>query len=407
MFRPVDSPYRPASIALAALLACSSVQPVLADDDRGWKENERGQHSHGKPPPQASGPAYKKGVVAVANPYGAEAGAKILERGGNAVDAAVAIAYALNVVEPQSAGIGGGGFMMIHLARSGRTFVIDTREKAPARATPDMFVGVPNSSLQGVAVGVPGMVRGTADAVRKYGKLDLEEVLRPAIKLADEGFAATPRYAAVSCNSRSQNSPESAAFFCPGGAAPVEGSLVQNKPLARTFKLIARHGPDCFYKYMPYKGCDIAKGIVEGQAFAKPGLLNGVLTPGKGGSMSYADLEDYRAVERKPVEGSYRGYPIKAAMPPSSGGLTVIQMLKMLERFPIGDASQGYGFGSVKTINVMADAMRLAFADRSIWMGDSDFVPVPGKGLLDPTYVGMRGAAIVPGLRIENWADAG
>ena len=117
--------------------------------------------------------------------------------------------------------------------------------------------------------------------------------------------------------------------------------------------------------------------------------------------MTYADLENYQAVERAPVEGSYRGYPIKAAMPPSSGGLTILQMLKMLERFPIGDASQGYGFGSVKTINVMADAMRLAFADRSIWMADSEFVPVPSKGLLDPSYVGLRGAAIVPGTRID------
>ena len=388
-------PHRLAGLALAAVLAGCSFGPALADEQAGrWPD---GWHPHrpDQAPPQASGPAYRKGVVAVANPYAAEAGAQILERGGNAVDAAVAIAYALNVVEPQSAGIGGGGFMMIHLALSGRTFVIDTREKAPAGATPDMFVGVPNSSLQGVAVGVPGMVRGTADAVRKYGRLDLAEVLRPAIRLADEGFAATPRYAAVSCNSRSRNSPEAEAFFCPGGSAPVVGSLVQNKPLAQTFRLIARHGPDCFYKFMPQKGCDIAKGIVEGQQFDRPQAPNG-----KGGSMTYADLENYRAAERRPVEGSYRGHTIKAAMPPSSGGLTILQMLKMLERFPIGDAAQGYGFGSVKTINVMADAMRLAFADRSIWMGDADFVPVPGRGLLHPQYVELRGAAIVPGVRL-------
>ena len=217
MSRPVDRPLRHARIAFAALLACVSLQPAFADDRKGWDDNDGGPHAYGKTPPQASGPAYKKGVVAVANPYAAEAGARILERGGNAIDAAVAIAYALNVVEPQSAGIGGGGFMLIHLSKGSRTFVIDTREKAPAGATPDMFVGVPNASLQGVAVGVPGMVRGTAHAVRKYGKLDLDDVLQPAIKLADEGFAATPRYAAVSCNGRSQNSPESAAFFCPGG----------------------------------------------------------------------------------------------------------------------------------------------------------------------------------------------
>ena len=117
--------------------------------------------------------------------------------------------------------------------------------------------------------------------------------------------------------------------------------------------------------------------------------------------MTYADLENYQAVIRAPVEGTYRGYLIKAIAPPTSGGLTVIQMLKMLERFPLGDVAQGYGFGSLKTTNVMADAMRLAFADRSIWMGDPDFVSVPAKGLLDATYVGQRSAAIVPGARIN------
>jgi gamma-glutamyltranspeptidase / glutathione hydrolase len=285
---------------------------------------------------------------------------------------------------------------MIHLAKGGETFAIDTREKAPAGATADMFVGVPSSSLQGVAVGVPGMVRGTALALRRWGHLPLHKVVAPAIELADEGFAATPRYAAVSCNARSSNSPEAAAVFCPGGAAPVAGSLVQNKALAETLRLIARHGPDCFYKYMPEKGCDIAKGIVEGQKFNRPQAPGG-----KGGSMTFADLEAYQVALRKPIEGSYRGYRIKAMSPPSSGGLTMIQMLKMLERFPLGDASQGYGFGALKTANVMADAMRIAFADRAVWMGDSDFVPVPGKGLLDATYVGLRGAAIVPGVRLQ------
>jgi gamma-glutamyltranspeptidase/glutathione hydrolase len=143
-------------------------------------------------------------------------------------------------------------------------------------------------------------------------------------------------------------------------------------------------------------GCDIAKGIVEGQKFNRPQAPNG-----KGGSMTYADLENYQAIVRAPVVGTYRGYVIKSVAPPSSGGLTILQMLKMLERFPLGDASQGFGFGSLKTANVMADAMRLAFADRGIWMGDSDFVPVPAKGLLNPTYVGQRSALIVPGARIN------
>ncbi len=419
----------PSTLALAALLACGLIAcAAYADEGDRPYETARGAASKATALP-SSGPAFRKGVVAVANPYGAEAGARMLEQGGNAVDAAVAIAYALNVVEPQSAGIGGGGFMMIHLAGRGghgrwhdddgdddrrghqrgprgRTFVIDTREKAPAAATPGMFAGVPNPSLQGVAVGVPGMVRGSELALRRFGRLDLPDVLQPAITLADDGFAATPRYALVSCNARSQNSPEAAAVFCPNGGGtlgPVAGSLVQNKPLAETLRLIARHGADCFYRYMPDKGCDIAKGIVEGQKFAKPGRLTamGPIVDGKGGSMTYEDLAAYRPALRAPTQGSYRGYTIKAMSPPSSGGLTLLQMLKMLERFPIGDAAQGYGFGSVKTSNVMADAMRVAFSDRSIWMGDADFVPVPQRGLLNDVYVGLRGAAIVPGVRID------
>ena len=200
----------------AMLLACGVA--VSAHADKGV-ETVRLSSSDTLPPQvdieslSPSGMAFRGGVVSVANPYGAEAGAQILERGGNAIDAAVAITYALNVVEPQSAGVGGGGFMMIYLASTRETFFIDTREKAPAGATPDMFVGVPNPTLQGVAAGVPGMVRGTALALERYGNLKLADVIQPAIKLADEGFAATPRYTAVSCNNggRSTNSPEAAA----------------------------------------------------------------------------------------------------------------------------------------------------------------------------------------------------
>jgi len=400
MSRPDFALRRFSRIAVAVLLACGTVSLANADSDDTLGNSTTvtlPPQSNGKPPSWA-GRAFRQGVVSVANPYGAEAGAQILEEGGNAIDAAVAIAYALNVVEPQSAGIGGGGFMMIHLAGTGQTFFIDTREKAPAGATSTMFVGVPNATLQGVAVGVPGMVRGTALALERYGNLTLSDVVQPAIKLADEGFAATPRYTAVSCNNggRSTNSPEAAAFFCPGGQPVPVGALVQNKPLAQTFRLIAANGPECFYKLIPEKGCDIAKGIVEGQKFNRPQAPNG-----KGGSMTLADLENYQAIVRAPVEGTYRGYLIKSVAPPTSGGLTIIQMLKMLERFPLGDAAQGYGFGSLKTANVMADAMRVAFADRSIWMGDPDFVSVPAKGLLNATYVGQRSALIVPGARIN------
>jgi gamma-glutamyltranspeptidase/glutathione hydrolase len=389
-FRP-----RPQPLLLAALLACCALPAARADggdETLGVPAKALPTQSSGQPPSWA-GKAYRQGVVTAANPYGAEAGARILEQGGNAVDAAVAVAYALNVVEPQSAGIGGGGFMMIHLAATGQTLTIDSREKAPAGATRDMFVGVERPTQQGVAAGVPGMVRGTALALQKYGRLGLAQVMQPAIELAEVGFAATPRYTEASCNSRALNSPESAAYFCPNGRAAQPGEIVQNKPLAETFKLIAKNGPDCFYLMQPDTGCDIARGIVEGQTFAKG-------PTGKGGTMTLADLAAYQAVERAPVEGTYRGWRIKSMAPPSSGALTVLQILKMLERFPLGDSSAGFGFGSTTTLNVMADAMRLAFADRRDWMGDNDFVPVPGKGLINATYLAPRSAMIQPGVRL-------
>ena len=394
--------HRPTVLRLAVLLACSTLTWAHADggeDTLGVVPSVTlPAQAQGKTPSWA-GKAFRQGVVSVANPYGAEAGASVLEQGGNAIDAAVAIAYALNVVEPQSAGIGGGGFMLVHIAKTGQTFSVDTRERAPAGATRTMFAGVSQASRKGVAVGVPGMVRGTAQVLQQYGQLPLAQVLQPAIRLADEGFLATARYSAVSCTDRALNSPEAAAFFCPGGVPPAQGSLVQNKPLAETFRLIAEHGADCFYKVMPEKGCDIALGIVEGQARSSI-IVNGVAQPGKPGSMTLADLEAYTPSIRAPIEGSYRGYKIKAMAPPSSGALTVIQILNMLERFPLGDASAGYGFGSVKTLNVMAEAMRVAFADRADWMADADFVPVPSRGLLHPTYVSGRSAMITPGVRM-------
>ncbi|MGC4077874.1 MAG: gamma-glutamyltransferase [Rubrivivax sp.] len=343
----------------------------------------------------------KRGVVSTANPYAAEAGARVLGWGGNAVDAAVAIAYALNVVEPQSAGIGGGGFMMVHLAETGETFVLDSRETAPAGATPDMFVGVPNPSLQGVAVGVPGMVRGTAWAVEHWGRLKLGQVMLPAIRLASQGFEATPRYVSASCNSRARNSPEAEAFFCPGGVPPAVGQLIRNEPLAETLRLIATRGPDCFYVMKPELGCDIAKGIVEGQKFTRSEAGS------KGGSMDYADLQGYEPALRVPVEGRYRGWKLKSMPPPSSGGLTILQMLAMIERFPIGDSSQGWGFGEPKTVQTMVETMRVAFADRAVWAGDEDFVHVPAAGLLDPEYVAQRSALIVPGVRAQPDPTAG
>jgi gamma-glutamyltranspeptidase / glutathione hydrolase len=371
---------RLAILLFAAALAWAT--PASAHD-RGHDDDDR---------PLTAGKAFHKGVVATANPHGAEAGAQILEAGGNAIDAAVAIAYALNVVEPQSAGIGGGGFMLIHHAKSGKTFAIDSRERAPAGATPDMFVALSftQASTSGISVGVPGMVRGTALAVREWGRLPLAKVLAPAIRLADDGFAATPRFVAspgcASATSRAKVYPETAEYFCPGGNPIAAGTIVTNKPLAATLRSIAAGGPDAFYSG------EIAHGIVEGQKRLSAG--------GKAGTMTLADLQAYSATVRKPVSGTYRGYTIKGMNSPSSGGLTVLQMLKMVERFPIGSERAGFGFGSPNTLNVMAEAMRTAFADRAVWMGDADFSYVPDKGLLDRTYVALRSEPIAPTARL-------
>ncbi|MCC6249760.1 MAG: gamma-glutamyltransferase [Rubrivivax sp.] len=385
---------------VAAILLVASVAPLHADDER-----DRDRHRH-HPRPEAprlealyQGAGYDKGLVAVANPHAAEAGAKILEHGGNAIDAAVAIAYALNVVEPQSAGIGGGGFMLIHLADGQRTFAIDSRERAPAGATPGMFgtLNFTQASTSGISVGVPGMVRGTAMAVQRHGKLPLRRVLQPAIELADRGFAATPRFVSspncASAASRARVYPETAAYFCPGGAPIPVGAVVTNKPLAETLRTIARHGPEAFYTG------EIAHAIVEGQKRASAG--------GQPGTMTMADLAAYEATRRAPVSGTYRGWTIKGMDSPSSGGLAVMQMLEMIERFPIGDAGAGFGFGSANTLNVMAEAMRTAFADRAVWMGDADFSYVPAKGLLHPTYTALRSGPIAPTARMSPNPVAG
>jgi gamma-glutamyltranspeptidase / glutathione hydrolase len=379
-------------IAAAATLACAHAAladaqaPVPSADTASVQATGIGPHTW-------SGPAFRRGVVSAANPFATEAGARILQTGGNAIDAAVAVAYALNVVEPQSAGIGGGGFMMIYLAATGETFAVDSREKAPAAATNDMFVGLnfTQASTSGVAVGVPGMVSGTAMAVQRWGRLPLSRVLRPAIELAEDGFAATPRFVTspncTSATSRAKVYPETAAYFCPGGVAIPAGTLVTNKPLAQTLRNIARQGPEAFYSG------DVAMGIIEGQRRLSAG--------GRAGQMTAADLSAYEPAVRLPVVGNYRGYTIKAMNSPSSGGLTLIQMLKMVERFPLADASQGFGFGSTATLNVMADAMRVAFADRAVWMGDADFSYVPAKGLIDPAYTVQRGAPISATARIS------
>lgn len=356
-------------------------------------------HAPASGTPSLGVPGVRGGVVTTSEPNAAQAGAEILRAGGNAVDAAAAVAFALNVVEPQSAGIGGGGFMVIFLNKPRLTVTVDSREKAPAAATPDMFVpfstsGFSVASTSGISVGVPGMMRGIELALDEWGTKSMAEVLAPAIRLAEEGFRVGPRLAESIQSSRLQSEPGDPAYdearkvFIPGGTPLAEGQLLIQPDLANTLKLFAAQGADAFYTG------SLAAAIVATQLATRAAAgADGV------GRMTLADLANYEAVVREPIVGDYRGFTIKGMGPPSSGPLTVIHALKLLERFPIGDQAAGFGFGEKRTLNAFIEAMRLAFADRAVWMGDADFVDVPVSGLLSDGYVALRSALIDPDVR--------
>ncbi|WP_052761287.1 gamma-glutamyltransferase [Sedimenticola thiotaurini] len=344
-------------------------------------------------------PGVQGGVVATSEPNAARIGAEILRRGGNAIDAAAAVQFALNVVEPESSGIGGGGFMLIYLADEKKSVAIDSRETAPAAATADMFVpfidngGFSVASTSGLSVGVPGTLKGVELALQKWGTMSLAETLQPAIALARDGFRVGRQLAESSTSSRLQNEPGNPAYdearkvFRPGDAPLQRGQLLVQPDLARTLQLIADRGSEVFYTG------EIARAIVATQQTSR------AQRPEGRGLMTLEDLANYQAVIREPLSGEYRGYTITSMGPPSSGALTLLQILKLLERFPIGDSEAGFGFGSTRTLNVMIEAMRLAFADRALWMGDADFVQVPVKGLLDDDYIARRSALIDPDRR--------
>ena len=355
-------------------------------------------------------PGVRGGVVTTSEPAAAQVGGEILRMGGNAIDAAAAVAFALNVLEPQSSGIGGGGFMMIHIKKNLQTFVIDSRETAPEAATPDMFLDTSNTptpfpfslrSTSGIAVGVPGMLRGIDLALKKWGTISLSEALSPAISLAENGIRVSSRLAESILSSRLASEPGNPAYeearsvFLPGGSPLNEGDLLIQTTLANTFHILAEQGVNAFYTG------EIANSIVETQRNTRS-LSNSGDQARLVGRMVLSDLANYEAAIRKPVVDDYRDYCIVSMPPPSSGGLTVIQILKLIERFPIGYKDQGFGFGDARTLNVMIEAMRLAFADRAIWMGDADFVDVPSDGLLNDNYIAMRSALINPDSRQVN-----
>jgi gamma-glutamyltranspeptidase/glutathione hydrolase len=313
----------------------------------------------------------QNGMVATQEALATEIGVDVLEAGGNAVDAAVAVGFALAVTLPQAGNLGGGGFMIVHTA-NGETVAIDYREKAPGEAARDMFLDVSGnadsnlSRYSGLAVGVPGTVAGLALALERYGTMSLDQVMQPAIRLAEQGVTVTPDLAdSLKANQKELTKWPSSAkiFFKADGGAYAPGDTLVQTDLAKSLRAIAAQGPDGFYKG------DIAQAIATQMQQ-------------DGGLITMADLAAYQAVVREPVRGTYRDYEIVSMPPPSSGGVHIVQILNILEEFPIGYL----GHNSAETIHLMAEAMKLAYADRSEFLGDSDFVEVPVKGLTSKDY---------------------
>ncbi len=334
--------------------------------------------SHGASPYPAMG---RQGMVASANRQATEAGLEVLKKGGNAIDAAVAVGYALGVGDPYHSGIGGGGFMVLRLA-NGQLHAVDFRETAPRSARRDMYLKdgkvVPGLSTDGaLAVAVPGVVAGYDLVLRRFGTMPLKEVLAPAIRLAEQGAVVTPYYTTVVGIARVQNLlrrfPESAALFLKDDQRPSVGDRLVQADLAKSYRLIAERGPDVFYKG------EVADAIVR-------------TMQAHGGLMTKEDLAGYQVKVRTPVRGTYRGFEVVSMPPPSSGGTHVVQILNMLE----GYEAQKLGAGSSAFIHLAAEAMKRAFADRAEFMGDPDFVTVPAAGLVSKRYAEELRKSISP-----------
>ncbi|HID4133339.1 TPA: gamma-glutamyltransferase [Pluralibacter gergoviae] len=321
----------------------------------------------------------QNGMVASVDAAATRVGVSVLKQGGNAVDAAVAVGYALAVTHPQAGNLGGGGFMLIRL-KDGRTTAIDFREMAPAAASRDMFLdaqGNPDgkkSLTSHLASGTPGTVAGLSMALEKYGTMPLDKVIAPAITLAKEGFIVNDALADDLKTYGSEVLPQHAnskAIFWKDGEPLKKGEQLVQANLAKSLTLIAKEGPDAFYK-----------GAIADQ-IADEMKKNG-------GLISKADLAAYRAVERQPVSGDYRGYQVYSMPPPSSGGIHIIEILNILSQF---DMHQ-YGFGSADAMQLMAEAEKRAYADRSEYLGDPDFVKVPWQALTSKEYAKSLAAEI-------------
>ena len=333
-------------------------------------------------PATARTPVPPSATVSAADPRAALAGQEILRQGGSATDAAIAMMLTLGVVEPHNSGIGGGGFILHHDGRTGALETLDGRETAPAAARPDRFVkdGKPLSFRDawpgGYSVGVPGNLRMAWDAHRKWGKLPWADLFAPAIRYAEDGFQLGER-TATALRATQQvwaDFPEIQTLFWVNGAPPPVGTILKNPPLAALYRRIAAEGPDAFYTGENAR------------------LLSAAVThaPKNPVPMTEADIAAYQAIPRDPVCGRYRVWKVCGMAPASAGGITVLEILGMVERFPL----KQWGKDDPRSWHVIAEAMQLAYADRETWIGDPAYVAVPIKGLTSPAYLRQRSALI-------------
>ena len=326
-----------------------------------------------------------RGVVAANNPIGSAAGLEMLALGGNAVDAAVATLFTLNVVEPQMVGIFGAGWMNLRLP-DGTAVILDNYAQAPAAAAaPDLFTPVSDTwpdylQVEGqanrigyLAAGVPGALKGWSEALESWGRLDLETVLQPAIRHAERGFRPSRYLRDMIVNAREHFArfPGTASVFLPGGEPPAEGDLLVQSELADSFRTIAREGPNALY------------GGTLGQTIADDIGKNG-------GLITLDDLRSYRTYRRPPIVGTYRGYELSVPPPPCSGGVHILQILRLLEGYDVATL----GFGTTDAIHLLAECFKIAFTDRSEHLGDPAQVDVPVDWLLSEDYAADRRARI-------------
>ncbi len=328
--------------------------------------------AHGRDAPRPA-----QAAIAAAHPLAAAAGQEVLDAGGNAFDAAVAVSAALGVVEPYASGLGGGGFWLLHVTKRDRDVFVDSRETAPAAAKPDMYLDaagnvIPGRSLDGpLAAGIPGLPAGMVWVASHYGRLPLARSLAPAIRLAEQGVAVHTRMqlGLRFRKSVAEKSPAFKAVFYPDGQIPAIGTVIRQPELAGTLKLLAAKGVDGYYRGAT------AERLVSGVRAA-------------GGIWSAEDLEGYRVVEREPVRGTYHGTTITAAPLPSAGGIGLVDMLNILDGYDLARME------GATPKHVIIEAMRRAYRDRSIYLGDPAFTDVPVPQLLSPFYAAGQRTSI-------------